>query len=141
MSPIGGHRQNCCSHDEGECGPPGGARVRGFVHSWLLLQLARGPAHGYELLERWEDDEAPDPGFLYRALRGLEEDGLVQSAWDTAGPGPARRVYAITDLGRDYLHAWSVHLRRTRDRLDRFLADYASLVEGKGGERHAQAPR
>lgn len=141
MSPISGRSTKCLPHGPGECCPPGGARVRGLVHSWLLLHLARGPAHGYELLERLGDEEAPDPGFLYRALRSLEEEGLVQSSWDTAGSGPARRVYAITDLGLDYLRAWSVHLRRARDRLNRFLDDYAALTQGKGGEDSAQAPR
>ncbi len=141
MRHVSGDGRGCCSPGEGECFPPGGARVRGFVHSWLLLQLAQGPAHGYELLERLGDDEAPDPGFLYRALRALEEEGLVRSTWDTAGAGPARRVYAIADLGLDYLRAWSVHLRRTRDRLNRFLDEYAALTEGKGGERRERAPR
>lgn len=125
------------------CCPPGGARVRGFTHCWLLLQLAATPAHGYELLERMTDsvdESAVDPGFLYRTLRGFEEEGLVRSSWDTAGTGPARRVYEITDLGREYLHVWAVHLRRVRDRLDRFLTDCQSLTYGEGGENNARTP-
>jgi len=65
-----------------------------------------------------------DPGLLYRTLRQLEEDGLVRSSWDTEGAGPARRVYEITDEGIEYLHAWAINIRRTRARLDRFLAEY-----------------
>ncbi|MDD5453061.1 MAG: helix-turn-helix transcriptional regulator [Candidatus Bipolaricaulis sp.] len=127
----------CCSgsRDGYECCPPGGARVRGFTHCWLLLQLARGPAHGYELLERMaEDAPGTDPGHLYRTLRGFEDEGLVRSSWDTGGSGPARRVYAITDQGWDYLRSWSVHIRRTRDQLNRFLDDYAALTQREGGE-------
>lgn len=48
---------------------------------------------------RWEDGEAPDPGSLYRALRSLEDDGVVCSSWDTSNAGPAQRVYELTDLG------------------------------------------
>lgn len=117
--------------------------MKGFTHCWLLLQLARAPAHGYELLERMGeagDGAGIDPGFLYRTLRALEEDGLVQSSWDTAGSGPARRVYAITDLGWEYLQAWSVHIRRTRDRLNRFLTDYETLAGGEGGEKDVRRP-
>lgn len=127
----GEHQRDCGHHGgEAECCPPGRAKVRGFTHCWLLLQLAHAPAHGYELLERTgeaEDALGFDPGFLYRTLRGFEEGGLVNSAWDTTGTGPARRVYAITDMGREHLHAWAVHLRHTRDRLSRFLSEYESL--------------
>jgi poly-beta-hydroxybutyrate-responsive repressor len=85
------------------------------------------PAHGYELMDRLaqeRDGSTVGPGLLYRTLRQFEEEGLVHSSWDTEGHGPARRVYEITDEGRDYLHAWVVNIRRTRERLDRFLADY-----------------
>jgi len=113
-------------NEEGHCCPPGG-RVRGFIQPWLLLLLARNPAHGYELMERLAQDEGipdVDPGMLYRTLRQVEEDGLVKSSWDTEGKGPARRLYEVTPEGVEYLHTWAVNIRRTRDRLDRFLAAY-----------------
>ena len=113
-------------HDEsGPCCPRGG-RVRGFMQPRLLLLLAQKPAHGYELMESLDQEEATsaDPGLLYRTLRQFEEDGLVRSSWDTEGRGAARRVYEITDEGLEYLHAWAMNIRRTRERLERFLADY-----------------
>jgi len=109
--------------------------VRGFVQPWLLLSLAQKPAHGYELMERLgQDKDTPgaDPGLLYRTLRQFEEDGLVRSSWDTKGSGPARRVYEITDEGLEYLHAWAVNIRRTRERLDRFLAEYQAHFREEG---------
>jgi DNA-binding PadR family transcriptional regulator len=117
--------------------------VCGFTHCWVLLQLARGPAHGYELVERMAGAEYAldtDPGYLYRTLRGFEEEGLVRSSWDTTGSGPARRMYVLTERGWDHLHAWSVYLRQTRDRLDRFLSDYATLAQGEGGESDVGTP-
>ena len=48
----------------------------------------------------------------------------MSSVWDTEGPGAARRVYEITADGLEYLHAWAVEIRRTRQRLDRFLQEY-----------------
>lgn len=112
-------------------------RIRGFVQPRLLLQLAQKPAHGYELMaamDEGDDGEAPDPGTLYRTLRLLEEDGLVRSTWDTEGGGPARRVYALTDQGVEYLHAWATSIRGTQARLDRFLAHYESRFPNhKGG--------
>lgn len=125
------HREHMGSH----CFPPVG-RVRGFAQPWLLLLLSRKPTHGYELMEQLgQDEDTPDvdPGLLYRTLRQLEEDGLVRSSWDTAGAGPARRVYEITDEGIEYLHAWTINIRRTRTRLDRFLAEYETRFPNEEG--------
>jgi len=112
-----GGEGRCCRHE---------GRVRSFIQPRLLLSLVQKPAHGYELMERLgeDDDPAADPGLLYRTLRQFEEDGLVRSSWDTEGHGPARRVYEITDEGLDHLHAWAVNIRRTRERLERFLTEY-----------------
>lgn len=121
-----GHR-----NEERHCCPPGG-RIRSFIQPWLLLLLVQKPAHGYELMERLgQDEDTPgaDPGLLYRTLRQFEGDGLVRSAWDTEGGGPARRVYEITDEGVEYLRAWAVNIRRTQERLDRFLAEYQTYFQ------------
>ena len=110
--------------------------MRGLVQPRLLLQLARKPAHGYELMEALDegaDGQAPDPGTLYRTLRSLEEDGLVHSTWDTEGAGPARRVYELTDQGTEFLHAWAVSIRGRRGQLDRFLASYEEQFPIKTG--------
>jgi len=120
----------CNSHERHQrgivCHGPEG-RVRRFLQPQLMLLLLKKPAHGYELMDRLaQDGETPDtdPGLLYRTLRQLEEDGLVHSSWDTEGRGPARRVYELTDEGLEYLHAWAVNIRKTRQSLDRFLAEY-----------------
>jgi poly-beta-hydroxybutyrate-responsive repressor len=128
-----GHRHP--NGDECQCCPPKG-RVRAFAQPRLLLLLAQKPAHGYELMERLaQDEDTPgvDPGLLYRTLRQFEEDGLVCSAWDTEGHGPARRLYQVTPEGLDYLHAWAVNIRGTKERLERFLADYEAHFQ-EGGE-------
>src|SRR5262249_47437839 len=48
-----------------------------------------------------------NPGTFYRILRQMEKDGIVSSAWDTSGGGPARRTYSITDAGEAYLKWWA----------------------------------
>ncbi len=111
-------------------------RMRGLVQPRLLLQLARKPAHGYELIDALNEGaggQAPDPGTLYRTLRGLEEAGLVRSTWDTEGAGPARRVYELTGQGVEFLHDWAVRIRATRAQLDRFLAGYAEQFRDPTG--------
>ncbi len=91
----------------------------------VLLLLSERPMHGYELLERVPelagDDRRVDLGNLYRLLRSLEEDGIVTSEWDAGLPGPAKRVYALTDAGRALLGRWSAALAEARDRIGAFI--------------------
>ena len=107
------------------------ARVERFEEPALLLLLRERPAHGYELLEALPElvpGQRVDMGNLYRALRRLEEEGLVRSEWDADAPGPARRVYELTDAGRELLAQWVDALARARDRIDRFLARHREEV-------------
>ncbi|MCE7883359.1 MAG: PadR family transcriptional regulator [Actinobacteria bacterium ATB1] len=100
------------------------ARVERFVEPALLLLLAEGPRHGYELadlLGELSPGDQPDMGNLYRLLRGLEEEGVVISEWGTDGPGPARRTYRLTEAGRSLLDTWAEALDETRTLIDRFL--------------------
>ncbi|MFZ6027130.1 MAG: helix-turn-helix transcriptional regulator [Chloroflexota bacterium] len=104
-------------------------RVPNFAQPRLLLELAKKPAHGYELIENLgqEGSVSPDPGNFYRMLRAFEEDGLVCSTWDTQNTGPARRIYELTDLGLEFLHAWAVTIHQTQQSLERFMSDYRTL--------------
>ena len=111
--------------------------MRGFVQPWLLLLLAQKTSHGYELMEKLgKDQETPDadPGLLYRTLRQFEQDGLVKSSWNMESPGPARRIYEITEDGIGYLRSWVGHIRSTRERLGRFLVAYESRFKSQTAE-------
>src|SRR5262245_53893379 len=109
------------------------ARVERFGEPALLLLLAGGPTHGYELLERLPDvlgDERVDVGNVYRALRSLEDEGLVTSEWRADLPGPAKRTYTLTDEGRVLLEAWVESLAALRDGLEGFV----ERARVKGGD-------
>lgn len=68
---------------------------RHYLRACLLLLVAESPAHGYELLAHVSDlgMTKVDTSSLYRTLRALEDEGLVESWWAPAGAGPARRMY------------------------------------------------
>jgi PadR family transcriptional regulator PadR len=80
---------------------------RNYLRPCLLLLLAEGASHGYELLDQVAalGVDRVDPGGLYRCLRAMDEEGLVRSEWEPSTSGPARRTYALTEDGRDWLHA------------------------------------
>ncbi len=109
------------------------ARVERFGEAALLLLLGDGPTHGYELLERLPEllgEERVDVGNVYRALRSLEDDGLVVSEWSADLPGPAKRTYTLTDDGASALDAWIDSLVVLREGLDGFV----ERARVKGGD-------
>jgi poly-beta-hydroxybutyrate-responsive repressor len=98
-----------------------------FTEPALLLLLSERRAHGYELVEALEQltpGGRVHMGNLYRALRALEQEGLVASRWDADAPGAAKRVYELTDEGRRVLQEWAAALGCARDRIDVFLTRY-----------------
>ena len=100
------------------------ARVERFGEPSLLLLVSEGSTHGYELLERLPSltgEERVDVGNVYRALRALEDDGLVVSEWRADLPGPAKRSYTLTADGRVLLDEWLRALAALRDELNMFL--------------------
>ena len=114
-----------------------GRRRRGkimrFLQPCLLVLLHRGEAHGYSLLSGLDEFDfqsgGKDPSLVYRALREMEELGLVASAWDAdSSLGPQRRVYRITPEGEAHLAEWIVDLRRTRDEIDTLVRMYEEVT-------------
>jgi len=91
-----------------------------------LTLLRRDNDHGYNLLQGLEElginTEGMDPSVVYRALRDMEEEGLVQSQWGDESLGPRRRVYSLTGDGEDVVTAWKQDLVRTRTEIDNLLS-------------------
>jgi len=117
-------RQRPRNRSLGERGWEVRARVERFGEPALLALLAARPTHGYELIEQLPQlsgEERVDVGNLYRALRSLEDEGLVTSEWSAELPGPTKRTYTLTDQGDELLAAWRVALAQLRDDLTTFL--------------------
>jgi len=103
---------------------------RNYLRPCLLLLLAEGTGHGYELLEQVAalGMGRVDPGGLYRCLRAMDEDGLVRSAWEPSTSGPARRTYTLTDEGREWLHVLAGSLAQVAQALAVYRCRYEQLV-------------
>ncbi len=113
--------------------PPSNTLGKGIKpRSWLvpvvLLSLREWNSYGYELMTRARlfGFEVMNPGTLYRTLRRMEKDGVVESSWETSGGGPARRMYAITASGEAHLGAWAKSLERYQHSVDDFVELYES---------------
>jgi DNA-binding PadR family transcriptional regulator len=82
-----------------EHGHGGGRRRRGDIRTAVLSALEESPAHGYEIIQRFEEKTAgawrPSAGSIYPTLQLLEDEGLVRS-YERDG----KKVYELTDEGR-----------------------------------------
>lgn len=87
----------------------GAAEPARFALLGLLLQ---GPAHGYDLSRRFGPGSALGDvihlsvSHLYALLSRLERDGLVVGEVQEAGGLPQRRVYRLSEAGRDAVERW-----------------------------------
>lgn len=107
--------------------PPQGKREH-YIQPSILLGLLQRESYGYELIRNIQrfgfvEGNAP-PGMIYRHLRQLEQDGLVLSKWETEGSGPAKRVYKLTDEGKEVLSIWIGYMRKQAQNLQAFIGYY-----------------
>ena len=95
---------------------------RNYLRPSLLLLIAEGTSHGYELLDHLAGIglDRMDAGGMYRSLRAMDEEGLVRSTWEPSTSGPARRNYELTEAGRGALREYAAAIAEVAD----FLAAY-----------------
>lgn len=92
---------------------------RGDLKFAILALIEEKPMHGYEVMQALEEESSgcykASPGSVYPTLQLLEDQGHVSSK-DLGG----RKVYSITDAGRDYLEENRDHVQHIFDRVSRF---------------------
>jgi PadR family transcriptional regulator, regulatory protein PadR len=103
-------------------------KIERFIEPCTLLLLSEKEAHGYELIDNLEqfaiDPRCQDPGQVYRYLRRMEKEGLVESNWEAGESGPARRSYRITQDGLAVLKAWMRTLENRAEIIGKMLQRY-----------------
>jgi DNA-binding PadR family transcriptional regulator len=74
---------------------------------FILSVLRAGPVHGYELKRRVQRPTLAtlSNNSLYPMLRRFESEGIVTSIVEEQDGKPARKIYAITEAGRQHLGA------------------------------------
>jgi len=114
----------------------------------LLTLLAERPSYGYELIKALEDRSggfySPSPGMVYPALTWLEEVGYASVTAEGS-----KKLYAITDSGREYLKehqgaadAILSQLEHIARRLGRIREAFSGFEEEEGeGSQEVRAAR
>jgi DNA-binding PadR family transcriptional regulator len=99
----------------------------GRLRLYLLKLLDESPRHGYEVIRLLQDRfmgvYSPSPGTIYPRLARLEEEGLV-----THDESEGRKVYRITEKGREELRNRSDELTELEDELTASVRDIAREV-------------
>jgi poly-beta-hydroxybutyrate-responsive repressor len=115
------------------------------MEPFVLLELAREAAYGYELAQAIAAigfrRATEDPSVVYRLLRALEDDGLATSEWRASDGGPPRRVYTLTAAGAEYLEARADDMRRQVARAALFLERFDSLATKKTKKKNGERPQ
>jgi PadR family transcriptional regulator, regulatory protein PadR len=98
----------------------------------ILSVLNAGAAHGYEIVRRinglsdgifeWQE------GTIYPALHKLEAKELIRGEWVEGINGKMRRVYSLTENGKQILKSeakeWSIYSKAVAGILEAIYARY-----------------
>ncbi len=99
------------------------------IHFRILLALRGEPLHGYRLVKEIEarDGQRVQPANLYRRIRGLRDDGLVEevSPPHDSSDHRERKFFDLTALGRATLAA-------EVSRMQGLLEEAGALATGSG---------
>ncbi|GAA2086632.1 PadR family transcriptional regulator [Pseudolysinimonas kribbensis] len=104
------------------------------IRAAILTELLAEPMHGYQLIQAIQARSGgawtPTPGTVYPTLQLLADEGLV-----TATQTGERKVYALTDAGREQATVASAESSGPRRRFD----PERDLALPKAGAKLAQA--
>lgn len=80
----------------------------------LLGLLTYAPMSGYDLKKVFEESIhffwSAQTSQIYRELKTLEKGGFVECATAPSRTGPDRKIYSITESGRQRLKEWLLHM-------------------------------
>ena len=102
---------------------------KGVMEMLVLQLLSESPNYGYQLLTQLADTPSGmlkvKEGTLYPILYRLEEDGMLESGWQTGeGRASPKKMYTITEKGKK-------ELSRQHQIWEAFQADIAFVQNGE----------
>ena len=110
-----------------------GLGVMGLLRPSILIQLSQEDLHGYALLEGVEkfnfDIDRVDPSLIYRTLKKMEEDGLLESYQGEESLGPKRKIYHILPKGEENLSNLIKSLNQRKNEINNLIKSYNQIKE------------
>ncbi len=93
----------------------------GALKYLVMMTLQERPLHGYGIIRAIEERSgyAPSPGLIYPTLQLLQDQGFVSMAEQEG-----KKVYTLTEDGKQYLEANKEHVDRINARLARPSWDF-----------------
>ena len=99
--------------------------MQGTLELLILKTLARGPLHGYGIVqsihETVEDLLKVEDGSLYPALYRMQERGLIKSEWGVSENNRRARFYKLTRAGQKQLERERANWERVSKAISRIL--------------------
>ncbi len=101
----------------------------GDLRLYLLKLLEEEPRHGYDIILQLESRflglYSPSPGTIYPRLQALVEEGYLEVLEEESN----RKVYGITDAGREELEERTEELRELGQRVARSAREMAREIK------------
>ena len=99
------------------------AELRRGTVQLVTLTLLQTPRYGYDLVRLLaEAGFEVEEGTLYPILRRMEQQGMLESTWNTEGSRP-RKYYRLSEEGQSHKEALVAAWHRVRDATDAALKD------------------
>jgi DNA-binding PadR family transcriptional regulator len=121
---------------------------RGWVQFLLLRLLDEDPMHGYQLMEELEVRDYVrsgrfETGSIYTILNRMEERGLLSSTKSESETGRMRRVYDVTESGREVLKRGLESIIQRKKMMDELTEYYEERFRGsdRGDTSDEKEPR
>lgn len=105
--------------------------MKGLLDLCLLATIAEEPNYGYGMVHKLNERGwvLANEGSIYPVLKRLLKQGCISSELEPSPSGPARKVYSITEEGREVLLTWATDWRHVRDGVDAALASVPDLED------------
>lgn len=109
-----------------------------IIHACVLCELSKGSNYGYELMSKLPEfgigEEDINISTLYRCLKKLEDDKLIESNWEEGTSGPDKKVYNITQDGVEDLKNTILFIEDRKNILENVLKCYKNINLKDGSE-------
>lgn len=105
------------------------AKINQFIKPCLLLLIKENPTYGYNLIDKLEQFgyKSPNPGLIYKNLRRLEKQELIESDWEIQVSGSPKRNYQLTKKGEKHLTNWVDKIKKNKELINHFLNKFNSI--------------